>query len=168
MRFAPRRRGSWAKDALPTDLREEVITALEMRKWIRRRYAEIDSIVFDLLRAANPQKTDNAGARHQDASRQRLAVLRALAAPGSYLAQHQRLIAALTDRLEGMGELLNLVIHGFVEVRENRAGHVTLRFELGRKRRDLTVDELRSAAATMNAIVQSAAPRLTMLLRDFT
>jgi hypothetical protein len=164
VQFISRRRATWAPETLSPDLEEEVLTALGMRNLIRRRYAEIDSILFDVRRAAGGPS--DWPPKQLTRTQEWLADLRALAATPVTVAEDREGILTLATRLAQLSELLALVTHGFVQVREDRAGDVTFHFELGRMRRVFTAVELRAAASKLEAIADNLVAPLKALLRD--
>jgi hypothetical protein len=148
---------------MPEQLKKEAIAGLESVNGIRRRCSELSSTLFDLLLAA--QKLDASAALGAIPVNKRLSAVRSLVETGA-LASHRQFLLAFVDRMVGLSPQLDAIVYGFLEVRDVRSREVSFRFELGKARLAFNATELARLGETLDAIAQSAVPRLQFISKE--
>ena len=155
VQFTSRKRGGWSPDRLSEETKAEIISALEARTTIIRRFSQIRSALFDFVEVAG-QQFGLSDSEKFDAAR-------SLVGADALLSPNAPEVCALIDTVEELSEKLSCLVHGFVEVREERSGEMSYRFTLGRSGHVFTCAELRGAAVDLDLIWADIRRRLDIL-----
>jgi hypothetical protein len=153
VQFTSRRRGGWSADQLTDQAKAEIISGLEARSAIIRSYSRIQSLVRDLVAKAgfSRQSAQRAGP-YSAGTKEVLDYARSLRAGDPTLKN-------LFDRVEATAAANDLIVRGFVEVREERSGAILFRLQQGGKRQWLTSSELRVKAVSLEFLSREAESR---------
>lgn len=158
--FSSRASAEWRPELLPDTVRAEILAGLEARAAIRRRYSELDSAVFDVLHSLTRRLECRSSKRREGGGL--LAKVRCL---GSALtvsgrpSEHNRFLDAFGRQLGALADDLPLLVHGLVEVREDK-GNVTFRFELLGSKRTWRESQLSDFASMLEKLTEAARDRL--------
>ena len=131
--------------------------SLEARSAIIRRYSRIQSAVRDLVRKAgfSTSRGDRRGA-YVASNEEILIYARKLAADDVRLAANRQMFGHLFDRVEVTAKAASLIVHGFVEVREEKSGAILFRFNQWGKRQSCSSEKLRAEAIAFDALAKDA------------
>ena len=161
--FSSRASAEWRPEALSVEVRATILSGLEARATIRRRYSEIDSALYDLLRTLTPQPEYRGLERSQTGGLMAKVTELGAALKGSKsLSEYIGFLDAFTTQLDGLAADLPLLAHGFVDVREDR-GNVTFHFELWGSRRSWTASQLNDFAGALDKVAEAAHDQLRMI-----
>jgi hypothetical protein len=128
---------------------------------IIRSYSRIQSLVRDL--AAKAGFSAGSGKRfgtYSDGNKEILDYARSLTGDGGPLAAGDPALKNLLDRVEATAAIADLIVRGFVEVREERSGAILFRLQHGGKRQWFTISELKVKAASLEFLSRDAESRL--------
>jgi hypothetical protein len=161
VQFTSRRRGGWSADQLTDQAKAEIISGLEARSAIIRSYSRIQSLVRDLVAKAgfSRQSAQRAGT-YSAGTKEVLDYARSLAGDGGLLAAGGPALKNLFDRVEATASAADLIVRGFVEVREERSGAILFRLQQGGKRQSLTSSELKVKAVSLEFLSREAESQL--------
>ena len=157
VQFTSCKSGGWSADDLSAQARAEIISGLEARSAIIRRYSRIQSAVRDLVRKAgfSTSRGDRRGA-YVASNEEILIYARKLAADDVRLAANRQMFGHLFDRVEVTAKAASLIVHGFVEVREEKSGAILFRFNQWGKRQSCSSEKLRAEAIAFDALAKDA------------
>lgn len=163
VQFTSRKRGGWCADSLSDDARAEILAGLEARSVIISRYSAIQSAMRDFAAKAGFSRAEGVlrptyGAPTEDVLR----FVKRLASGDARLCAHREVLELLVDRFAVAKETAEPVVRGFVEVREEKSGAITFRFNQAAKVQSFTSDELEKAAAALELLAVRAKSRLGM------
>lgn len=157
VQFRSDRLKSWSPSLLSSEFKREALAGLEAREVIRRSFGIVDSALFDLVRSAKRMSAvRNLDLGSRGGHPGRLADAEAIvAAIGPGLPDFQ-LVTALLRELRAQDAALDLLVFGFVTVRESRSGKVSFVFENARGRRTWTAAGLEDFAALLESMAANA------------
>lgn len=151
VRFTTRRRRKWSPEALEPETRGEIALGLEAHNGIKRRFSDIDSAFFDLLYDFGTPTAGFGG---------KVASVRELTLAAGPLSAQRTQVMRLTGQLDGIIDDLLLLVHGLLEVREERSGEIRFRFELAGRSGSWSAPDLHAIASHLEslgaAIVETA------------
>jgi hypothetical protein len=165
VQFASRRRSGWSADALSEQAKAEIISGLEARSAIISSYSRIQSSVRDLATkagfSAQPGERGGAyGARNSEV----LSYARSLTTEGGPLSASRQMLRSIFDCVEVTGKAVDLIVHGYVRVHEDRSGAILFRFEQWSSRQSFTSKELNAKAVALELLARDAESRLATAL----
>ena len=158
--FTSRASAQWRPEALPDDVRAQILSGLEARATIRRSYSELDSALYD-LRHSLTRRLDHQGPKRSQTGglMAKVTELGAALKLGGRLSEHTQFLDELAKKLEGVADELTLQVHGFLDVIEDR-GTVTFRYELWGRKLSFTESQMRDFASMLEKLTQAARDRL--------
>jgi hypothetical protein len=163
IQFTSRKPGGWSPDTISDDTKAEIIDGLEARSAIVRSYSSTLSTMRDLVAKAGLVSQVGDQCHYFGASMRELSVrIRQLESEAGPLAANRQLLQSSLDRFEAAAEALNLVVHGFVEVREERSGSIVFRFNQWSKRQSYSSRELEAKAISLELLATQAKGRLAI------
>jgi hypothetical protein len=156
--FTSRKRGGWSADRLSEDKQAEILSALEARIAIVRNYSRIRSALRDFLESAGalPPPAD----RFRSTDTEQFAYAKKVIARNRLFLAQASMIQELIDQVEELSDQVHLVVHGFVEVREDKTGDIRYFFSIRGKRQALTCPDLKAGALDLDLFFEELRRRL--------
>lgn len=132
--FSSKLHRAFDPETLSAEVKSQIIRAIEARRSLAAVHMEFHTAVGDLVEAASafPQFRLDAPVWMQPAAEVRKAAMR-IVLESEALAARRKELAALLERVEDTAGDLGLLVSGFVEVREERSGKISMTFSLGRR-----------------------------------
>ncbi len=159
--FTSRRSHRWCPDQLSEHVKAEILTGLEARSAIIRSFSRIQSMVRDAV--ANEKFAASHGDRlspYRADDKEVFDYARKLAGVGGPRSAHGDMLTDLFDRLEVAFDAVRLIVHGFVEVREERSGKVLFRVKQWGRRHTFTTQQLQAQAISLELLAGNVASSL--------
>ena len=134
IRFSSKLQRPWNPENLNVEMRSQIVRAIEARQLLTAAYMEFHTAVRELVVAASafPRfRLDSPAFTHPDSEVRKAAIRIALEA-GPLATQRQEL-AKLFERFEDVAGDLDLLVNGFLNVREGRSHEISMTFSLDRQ-----------------------------------
>lgn len=147
IQFTSDRMKHWSPENLSDFAKRDILSALEARWAAHLANAEFQSALFDLVWDAGKipvyqlLKTETS-----DSQKDRCALLRQMALVDGPLSDAREEILDVLAWYEPKKDAFAVFPSGFIEVREKKSGQIIVSFQLGRTRKRLTCEEVRSRA----------------------
>jgi hypothetical protein len=165
VKFMSRRRNGWSADSISAQAKTEIISGLEARSAIIGGYSRIQSAVRDLVAKAG--FSVGGGERcgpYSAGMKEVLSYAKGLTNEGGPLCANRQMWNDLLDRVQATVKAADLVVHGFVDVREERSGSIVFRIDWWGRGQSFTSDDLKAKALALELLAGEAESRLAAAL----
>jgi hypothetical protein len=165
VKFMSRRRSGWSADGISAQAKTEIISGLEARSAIIGGYSRIQSAVRDLVAKAgfSVARGERRGP-YSAAMKEVLSCAKGLTNEGGPLSGDRQMWNDLLDRVQATVNAVDLIVHGFVEVREETSRSIVFRIDWWGRRQSFTSDDLKDTALTLELLAGEAESRLATAL----